>query len=78
MSSTITESNKLPKKAAKSLEQYRKKLLAQVITIFLICLIVILERVFYQIIIEAEESTLTKLQLDTQLISEDDQGTVVA
>lgn len=78
MNESVTESNKLSKKATKSLEQYRKKLLAQIITIFLICLIVILERVFYQIIVEAEERTLSSFQLNTDLISKDDNDTITA
>lgn len=72
--SSIDEQGKLPKKAAKSLQNYRKKLLVQVITIFLICLIVILERVFYQIIVEAEENTLASFQLYSDLSKDDQYG----
>jgi hypothetical protein len=50
-----------------NLEKYRKKLLAQVITIFLICLFVILERVFYQMIANAEEYTLVQFQKQVRL-----------
>lgn len=55
-------------KTTTSIERYRKKLLAQVVTIFLICLIVILERVFYQIIVDAEETTLANLQSTLGLV----------
>jgi hypothetical protein len=48
-------------------EKYRKKLLAQVITIFLICLIVILERVFYQMLAAMEENTLSQFQMNVGL-----------
>lgn len=71
-----TIQNKTSKRAVKSLEKYRKKLLAQVVTIFLICLIVILERVFYQIIAESEEKTLSNFQQNTDLISISDTGSV--
>lgn len=58
----------MSKRAIKSIERYRKKLLAQVVIIFLICLIVILERVFYQIIVEGEQKTLAAFQLDADLV----------
>lgn len=41
----------------------------QVIAIFAICLLVILERIFYQVIIEKEEVSLSNLQLDSDLIN---------
>lgn len=44
------------------------------VSIFLICLIVILERVFYQIISGAEEDTLAEFQLSTDLTSKDELG----
>lgn len=40
----------------------------QVVAIFAICLIVILERIFYQVIIEKEEITLSELQVNSDLI----------
>ena len=44
------------------------------IAIFCICLLIILERIFYQVIIESEQKTLSSLQLNTNLIVEDDDG----
>ncbi len=40
----------------------------QVVAIFAICLLVILERIFYQVIIEKEEITLSELQVNSDLI----------
>ena len=59
-----------------SIEKYRKRLLAQVITIFMICLIVILERVFYQIIVDGEDKTLANLQLKTGLVEQGKDGII--
>lgn len=42
-------------------------MLVQVVAIFTICLIVILERIFYQVIIEEEEIILANLQLSSDL-----------
>lgn len=39
-----------------------------VVAIFAICLLVILERIFYQVIIEKEEITLSELQVNSDLI----------
>ena len=50
-----------------AIDKYKKQLLTQVVVIFLICLLVILERVFYQIIIDAEAVTLSNLQINTDM-----------
>ena len=50
-----------------AIEKYKKRLLRQVIIIFGTCLILILERVFYQLIIDAEEDTLSSFQLSLNL-----------
>lgn len=57
----------------KAIEKYKKRLLVQVITIFSICLVIILERVFYQVIVEEEEKLLSQFQLDSGLISHENQ-----
>ena len=43
------------------------------ITIFSICLVIILERVFYQVIVEEEEKLLSNFQLDSGLIKFENQ-----
>jgi hypothetical protein len=48
--------------------------LLQVVAIFTICLLVILERIFYQVIVEEEEGTLSNLQLKTNLIQQTEEG----
>lgn len=55
--------------SSRTLEKYKRRLLLQVVAIFSICLLVILERIFYQVIIEKEEITLSNLQLDSSLIT---------
>ena len=57
-----------------TLEKYKRRLLFQVIAIFCICLLIILERIFYQVIIESEQKTLSALQLNSNLIAQDDDG----
>lgn len=54
--------------SSRTLEKYKRRLLLQVVAIFTICLLVILERIFYQVIIENEENTLSSLQLNSDLI----------
>ena len=61
----------------KSIERYKKRLLAQVVTIFLICLTVILERVFYSVIVEAEDQTLASLQLNAGLVKQNSAHEIV-
>lgn len=54
----------------KTLEKYKKRLLIQVIVIFAICLVIILERIFYQVIIEQEELIISHLQSTSGLIEQ--------
>jgi hypothetical protein len=49
-----------------------------VVAIFSICLLVILERIFYQVIIESEENVLAKLQFNTDLVDRNADGTITA
>jgi hypothetical protein len=48
-----------------------------VVAIFSICLLVILERIFYQVIVESEQTVLSKLQLSSDLVAEAADGTIV-
>ena len=48
------------------------------VAIFSICLLVILERIFYQVIIESEEDTLAAFQISSDLVTKDAEGTVIA
>lgn len=47
------------------------------VAIFSICLLVILERIFYQVIVESEQTVLSKLQLSSDLVAEAADGTIV-
>ena len=47
-------------------------MLFQVIAIFTICLLIILERIFYQVITESEDKTLSSLQVSSDLIIHDE------
>jgi hypothetical protein len=48
-----------------------------VVAIFSICLLVILERIFYQVIVESEQTVLSKLQLSSDLVAEAADGTII-
>lgn len=62
--------------SSKTLEKYKKRLLFQVVAIFSICLVVILERIFYQVIIESEEKVLAALQVSTDLVNKNADGSI--
>lgn len=48
------------------------------VAIFSICLLVILERIFYQVIIESEEKVISAFQLSSDLVTQDTDGTIIA
>lgn len=52
---------------SRTLEKYKKKLLVQVVAVFSICLVVILERIFYEVIVDSEQKSLSNLQLISDL-----------